>query len=81
MRNKDINDSRGRVTSYGFACGYTEEYEANDIRVVLWREHGTYHVRAHNHAENERLFWDCFDRLSQARKRYERGKRNISKIK
>lgn len=67
----------GRLTPYAFACGYVEQTERNNKRVQLWHEHGTYHVRGHDYTEHERLFWECFDRLPDARRYYDRQSKTI----
>lgn len=51
--------SRGRLTAYAFACGYIER--GQDI--MLWREHGVYHVR-------KGRMWLKVHTLKQARKLY-----------
>lgn len=66
-----LKTKRGRITSYGFACGYVESRELDDglYNIRLWGEHGLYHVRMH-HSYNGRIFWDTFHTLTEARKRY-----------
>jgi hypothetical protein len=71
-----------RLTRYEFACGYTQESEKQCciegwIRLVMWMEHGTFHVRAHDHGENKRLFWDSFDTMTAANQRYYKAKREL----
>lgn len=69
----------GRLTPYAFACGYIEQRDlpgANDRRVTLWREGGPlYQVRANDFTKGERMFWDSFETLTAARKRYDRAVR------
>jgi hypothetical protein len=72
-----INTKRGRVTPYGLACGYIEQFEHNGKRVTLWLEHGALHVRAHDFTEHQRLFWDCPETLTAARARFDRAKREF----
>ncbi len=63
----------GKLTAYGFACGYMEYREFNDGHSIrLWQEHGVYHVRMH-HKYNGRIFWDSFRTLTEARKRYQKA--------
>ena len=69
----------GRLTPYSLACGYVEQYESNGKSVTLWREHGTLHVRAHDFNTGTRLFWDCPETLTEARKRFDGAKRAIVK--
>jgi len=65
-----LADKRGRVTAYGLACGYVETKSGHGRDVTLWREHGTYHVRATDTETRARVFWDSFATLADARKRY-----------
>ena len=58
----------GRVTVYGFACGYIESKDNNGIKTTLWMEHGTYHVRQHDFNVGKRNFWKSFPTLTEARK-------------
>jgi hypothetical protein len=67
---KQIRNDKNQLTAYGFACGYIEELEYNNRRIQLWHEHGTYHVRAHDYNTHTRLFWECFDKLADARRYY-----------
>lgn len=73
----DIKTSAGLVSAYGFACGYCERAKFGETEVSLWREHGVYHVRAHNFGYHGRLFWDSFRLLSDARKRFMSAGRSI----
>ncbi len=41
----NAHTKRGRVTAYGFACGYVERYERGEHRVTLLYEHGAYILR------------------------------------
>lgn len=70
------NAKTGRITAYGFACGYIERHESCGVAVTLWKEHGTYHVRAHG-GNIGRIFWDSFPNLAAARKRYELAKQSL----
>lgn len=69
-----FHDSLGRLTPYAFACGYVEEDEQNGIRITLWKE-GGYHVRAYDHGQGTRLFWETYPKLSRARIQFARLKR------
>jgi hypothetical protein len=60
LRNKN-----GTLSNYGFACGYTEEVEIVGVRLQLWKE-GLWQVRAHDHRTGQRLFWESFDKKSDA---------------
>ena len=69
-----LKDDKGRLTLQGFACGCIEQVEHAGIRTTLWREHGSapWHVRQHDHNKNERIFWECYEHLSTARRRFAR---------
>lgn len=64
-----FHNARGKLTAYALACGYIEKKERGTVQVTLWREHGVYHVRAHDF-ERGRIFWDSFITLTDARKRF-----------
>lgn len=73
---------KGRLTDYGLSLGMIERWTGKpvELRMVslnLWKEHGTYHVRAHDHDCLGRLFWDSFDTLTAARKRFDSAKREL----
>ncbi len=72
MRN-EIKTKRGRISEYGFACGYVESKYYGRVNICLWMEHNVYHVRAHNHENKRRIFWHSFILLSEARKHYDHG--------
>ncbi len=57
------------VTSYEFGCGYIQEYGTENIYLSLYLD-GTYHVRVHDTKNNERVLWESFDNLTQARKAF-----------
>lgn len=65
----------GWLSDYALACGYIErldlKYEdgMSTMWLSLWLD-GCYHVRAHNFATGERMFWDSFDTLAEARARF-----------
>lgn len=73
----------GRLTPYALACGYVELYETKPREtrgesLTLWHEGGPlYHVRQHNHDNGKRIFWDSFEKLSEARKRFDKAKRDL----
>ena len=80
MKTPVFKTKAGRVTPYALACGYIEQFEANGKRVTLWAEHGSLHVRAHDFKNHNRIFWDCPDTLTQARKRFDVAKREIAAV-
>ena len=51
------NHNNGRLTGYGFACGYLEQKVDGSIETEIWMEHGHYHVRQHDFSTGKRIFW------------------------
>ncbi len=66
----------GSLTRYGLACGYIEATDKGDNHLSMWLEHNAYHVRLHNNTAG-RVFWDVFDNLTLARKRYNTARKSI----
>lgn len=79
--NKPFYNSKGELTPYGLACGYVQKYEHLKQSVTLWREGGVYHVRRHNHLHNKRVFWDTFEKLTDARKVYNKYANEIESLR
>lgn len=70
---KDLfHDSRGRLTPYAFACGYIQEF-SHDGNVVHLYKDGCWHVKAYD-SGGDRIFWDSFQTLREARRRFEMAK-------
>ena len=71
MRNK-FYTKRGYLTNHALACGYLEtnlNYNNNDFnKQVTMSLDGVYHVKAYDHNKHERITWECFDSLKDARK-------------
>ncbi len=72
-----------RLAYYEFLCGYAQRVETPDctvsagISLTLWMEHRTFHVRAHNFTTDERIFWDSFDTMTQANRRFFKAKKEL----
>lgn len=60
------------ITAYQFACGYVDRVERGKVWVTLWKEHGVYHVRAHEFDGRGRLAWKVFQTLTAARRYHRR---------
>ena len=58
------------LSAYALSCGYLQSYSQANLRVTLWREHGVYHVRAHEFDGAGRLDWQAFRTLHKARKHF-----------
>ena len=70
----------GFLTKYAFACGYVKRHTTEtNIETVIYMEHNHFHVIQHDHQNNKRIFWDTFDTLTPAKKRYLKaiGKKRI----
>lgn len=61
-----FNNKDGSLTQYALMCGYIEKKESNNDRLSLSLD-GVYHVKGL--IDNQRV-WECFDRLTDARKYY-----------
>lgn len=75
---KKVINSKGRLTSYGFACGYIEKSQNNEIWKEIYKESGVFHVRAGKIGKGFEI-WDSFEskQYKDAVKRYN----NIKSIK
>jgi len=68
----------GELTPYAFACGYIQENEKDGKRLTLWHEGGPlYHVRMFDHKSHKRIFWESFERLTDARALYRKTSRAL----
>lgn len=75
-----FHTTRGRLTAYSFVCGYIEEKSTNpaqlqeqDLYTQLYHEGAVFHVRQLDRRPNAKRFrtmWECFERLSDARKHF-----------
>ena len=65
----------GWLTPYALECGYVEQKDVEDVSTTLWKYPGCggYHVRSHDHENGARLFWDVFETLTEARKRFKKA--------
>lgn len=73
----EFYNKKGRLTRYALACGYIERFEEMGNSVTLWMEHGCIHVRQHSHIHNKRIFWESFENLNEARKRFDQAKKKL----
>jgi len=77
-----LRNQAGRLTAYGLACGYVEQFEYNDQRITLWHEGGiVYHVRHHDFKKGERVFWNAYEKLSKARECYDQAVDELARKK
>ena len=68
----EIKLKSGKLSAYGFTCGYVEHRQVGKVRIKMWHEGCVYHVLAFDECRNVRLFWESFDSLPDARKRFEK---------
>lgn len=75
---QQIKNRRGRLTAYGFACGYQEVHQCNlDNRVRMYAEHGCYQVVGF---QEGKLFRRSTGSLKEAREFYNRMKKTLDRI-
>jgi hypothetical protein len=67
MKNTIFKNKNGDLSAYSFACGYIQEKQTGKGNVELYKD-GNFHVRIFN--DSERISWDCFDSLMEARKAF-----------
>lgn len=60
----------GWLTPYALACGYIEEKDYGPVRITLFRDGASYHVRAYDHDQKIRRFQEGFRTLTEARRHY-----------
>lgn len=78
----NTHTKQGRLTAYGFACGYVESkiiagpyfgYWDEQDKVELYQEGSVYHVK--RYSKGARQAWETFESLAPARKFYDSFKR------
>ncbi len=52
-------------------------HDCRNVSLSLWKEHGVYHLRAHDFALHGRIFWSRHRTLTEARKAWSEGKRTV----
>jgi hypothetical protein len=77
----DLKNKKGKLTAYAFACGYVQQKEVGDLRLSLWRENGSWHIRAHDFSGKGRLFWHCPKNLTDARKAFAKADKELFSAK
>tara|TARA_R110000868_G_scaffold411455_1_gene704222 strand:+ start:1448 stop:1690 length:243 start_codon:yes stop_codon:yes gene_type:complete len=78
MMNK-FRTKAGRLTHYALACGYIEMKEKENLRLELWHEGACFHVKAHDFNIHNRVFWESFNTLKNARRFYDINKKQLFK--
>ncbi len=64
-----------QLSSYALHGGYVQEDANQNGSVMLYVQHGVYHVRSFD-SERRRLSWDSFRTLDAAQKRFAECKRS-----
>ena len=77
MRKPRYKTKAGLLTPYALACGYIEKYEQNNTQVTLEWDSCSYAVRAYDFNAHNRIAWDNYATLTDARKRYTELKRGV----
>lgn len=78
MTNDKFKTKKGDLTPYALHCGYIQKNENNGIDLQLWHEGGPlYHVKAFDFNLSKRLFWESFERLTDARAFYKKMMRSL----
>lgn len=70
----------GELSEYSFSCGYIQREEKNGIQLDLYHD-GCYHVRAYDFDNHDRLFWDGFPTLTEARKSFRKDRTALNNNK
>jgi len=77
FRNKN-----GELSAYAFACGYVQQKDFGKINLSFYHEGGNcYSVQAYDFGKSEKIFWDSFEKLGDARKRFRQAVKELSKLK
>jgi hypothetical protein len=86
MTRSNIKTKDGRISAYGFACGYIEAVENGYKRATILMEHGVYHVQwklddgeLYRYWTREGNGWATFDALADARKQYDKVKKEVER--
>lgn len=78
--------ANGQLNEYAFACGYIQTIDSLTLHKELYREHNVYHVRStfnnspalstkfDGQTSHSYVIWETFDKLTEARKFYNRIK-------
>jgi hypothetical protein len=72
MRTK-FRNKNGDLSLYSFLCGYVQSEETERMRKELFLEHSTFHVKVYQLKDglfSDVIFWDTFESLTDARKKY-----------
>lgn len=78
-----------QLTAYQLSCGYVQKTILKSCHLFettleLYKEHGHYHVRSfrlvNNSSSAERLTWEVFDSLKDARNFFNYFKKTVEKI-
>ena len=70
----EFRNKHGRLTAYALACGYVEQKTYFNVVTTLCREYGVYLVRAYDCGARKWMFWETFDKLTDARRHYDHSR-------
>lgn len=79
----ECKDKTGRITSYGFSCGYVQKDHVGPWEAKLWKEHGAFLMTAsRTHDGMFTVLHDACDNggpVKDARKKFAAFKRSLVK--
>lgn len=78
QRNPRFRNGKNRLTHYALTCGLVEKQQLDSVKVSLSRENKTFHVRAVDDKAGERLFWESFTKLSDARDMFDNADKVVA---
>lgn len=64
----------GKLSVYGFMCGYIQTKLIGEHRVELYLD-GVWHLKSF--CKDKRISWECFEELKEARKEYSKAIRKV----
>jgi hypothetical protein len=67
----------GELSDNALSCGDMESVWFDSIHLTMWKEHQHYHVEACDHKGEGILFWEVFDLLTPARKRFRQAAQEL----
>jgi hypothetical protein len=75
-KNK-FRNKNGELSAYSFYCGYLQVAEHNNVKLELSHDSCCWKVFGFDHNNKWRLFWECFDTLTDARKFFHNQRREL----
>jgi hypothetical protein len=73
MYTPKYKTQRGTLTAYALACGYCDNiFTKAGYKIELYQDAGTanYNIKVWDDNAGMRIYWECFDNLTAARKNH-----------